>query len=72
MESALLKVNNDLLVAADGGHFSVLVLFDLSTAFGGPQLTTQSYLLITCVTEFESHISHPTSLLTSHHLSYHR
>ena len=61
MESALLKVNNDLLVAADGGHFSVLVLFDLSTALGELQWIMQSYLL-TYVIEFESLA----------HLSYHR
>lgn len=33
METALLRVFNDLLLIADSGHSAVLVLFDLSSAF---------------------------------------
>lgn len=33
METALLRVFNDLLLIADSGRSAVLVLFDLSSAF---------------------------------------
>ena len=32
-ETALLKVSGDILMAADSGHYSVLILLDLSSAF---------------------------------------